>query len=575
MRCRRPPCTPWGSRPATAGGRPPPSRWWPTGRPSTACSASSAAPAAAPTGPATAGCWSAAAPLASIGGNVAHAQPNLVAQAIAAAIPLAVLAMLEGLKGDAGEVTRLTAQAADPDHATALDRPGQLPQATTVRRTDPTALPDNAARGGRLPAASAARRAQPDRPQHGRGAAAGGLCPAAAGRPTLDGPHPGRGRRLWPQQRRQLPATPAPTGCGAHPMSRPSWQLRDAAAWLCLPRHPGAAPALPPPPPPRPPARHRRRHSRTLRWGRAARVGIRAAASPPSTPWAAWSPTGSRTPPTNRARVLAWWTRHPQANIGLATGHRFDVLDVDGPAGAQAIRDAGRRPWPAQLGAAGPDRRGRLALLPGPHRPRQRPSPRPRACGLAGPGRLCGRPTQPPRLRPPLPVGRRPRPGHPTWPRCPRCCWSGCSPASASDRPGPVQLPAVGDGPGDRYARAALAQELARVATAPVGQRNRQLWESTRNLYNLVATGALDHREVDQGLLAGRRTLRAARRGAPPDPPHPGLGPPGRPGPPRPPTPAHQPRTHPCLATPACSSGRRANQGGEVRAMAAAGQPAG
>src|SRR5215207_6068906 len=45
--------------------------------------------------------------LASIGGNVAHAQPNLVAQTIAAAIPLAVLAMLEGLKGDAGEVTRL------------------------------------------------------------------------------------------------------------------------------------------------------------------------------------------------------------------------------------------------------------------------------------------------------------------------------------------------------------------------------------------------------------------------------------------------------------------------------------
>ena len=51
--------------------------------------------------------------LASIGGNVAHAQPNLVAQAIAAAIPLAVLAMLEGLKGDAGEVTCLAAQAAD------------------------------------------------------------------------------------------------------------------------------------------------------------------------------------------------------------------------------------------------------------------------------------------------------------------------------------------------------------------------------------------------------------------------------------------------------------------------------
>ena len=64
----------------------------------------------------------------------------------------------------------------------------------------------------------------------------------------------------------------------------------------------------------------------------------------------------------------------------------------------------------------------------------------------------------------------------------------------------PVQLPAAADGPGDRYAQAALAEELARVATTPRGQRNRQLWESTRNLYNLVATGALDHREVDQAL---------------------------------------------------------------------------
>jgi hypothetical protein len=74
---------------------------------------------------------------ASIGGNVAHAQPNLVAQAIAAAIPLAVLAMLEGLKGDAGEVTRLAAQAAAGDGAGTLDPAGQLPQATTVRRGDP------------------------------------------------------------------------------------------------------------------------------------------------------------------------------------------------------------------------------------------------------------------------------------------------------------------------------------------------------------------------------------------------------------------------------------------------------
>jgi hypothetical protein len=91
---------------------------------------------------------------ASIGGNVAHAQPNLVAQLIAAAIPLAVLAMLEGLKGDASEVTRLAAQAAGLNHATALDQPGQAPQGTTVRRTDTRAVLDGAGavNGSRRPA---------------------------------------------------------------------------------------------------------------------------------------------------------------------------------------------------------------------------------------------------------------------------------------------------------------------------------------------------------------------------------------------------------------------------------------
>jgi hypothetical protein len=83
--------------------------------------------------------------LASIGGNVAHAQQDLVAQAIAAAIPLAVLAMLEGLKGDAGEVTRLTVRAAALDRAGAIEQPSQRPQATIVRCPDTTAIPDTEA----------------------------------------------------------------------------------------------------------------------------------------------------------------------------------------------------------------------------------------------------------------------------------------------------------------------------------------------------------------------------------------------------------------------------------------------
>jgi hypothetical protein len=94
--------------------------------------------------------------LASIGGNVAHAQPDLVAQAIAAAIPLAVLAMLEGLKGDAGEVTRLAVRVADLERAGVPAQPAQGPHPTTVRRPDAAASLDSAmvAVGGRRPALS-------------------------------------------------------------------------------------------------------------------------------------------------------------------------------------------------------------------------------------------------------------------------------------------------------------------------------------------------------------------------------------------------------------------------------------
>jgi hypothetical protein len=119
--------------------------------------------------------------LASIGGNVAHARPDLVAQAIAAAIPLAVLAMLEGLKGDASEVTRLAARAADLHRAGALNQPDQLPQATTVRRTTPTANPDTAAA-----ALDSQRRALPAGPRSDP-ATVGARLQAAYALPRPDG----------------------------------------------------------------------------------------------------------------------------------------------------------------------------------------------------------------------------------------------------------------------------------------------------------------------------------------------------------------------------------------------------
>jgi Bifunctional DNA primase/polymerase, N-terminal len=217
-------------------------------------------------------------------------------------------------------------------------------------------------------------------------------------------------------------------------------------------------------------------------------------------PLGALVPHGVKDATTNRARILAWWTRHPQANIGLATGHRFDVLDVDGPEGAQVIRDlatthglhssgplvhTGGGGWhyylaPTGLGNVHPaglahvDWRGRGGYVVAP--PSRHSSGHPYQW-------VDGRDLDTPPGPVPVVLLDRLR-------------------ARQLQRPtGPAQLPAAGNGPGDRYARAALAEELARVATAPVGQRNRQLWESTRNLYNLVATGALDQREVDQGLL--------------------------------------------------------------------------
>lgn len=42
---------------------------------------------------------------------------------------------------------------------------------------------------------------------------------------------------------------------------------------------------------------------------------------------------------TDITRVENWWNNTPQANIGIRTGLRFDVVDIDGPAGVLAWAD--------------------------------------------------------------------------------------------------------------------------------------------------------------------------------------------------------------------------------------------
>ena len=150
---------------------------------------------------------------ASIGGNVAHAHPNLVAQAIAAAIPLAVLAMLEGLKGDAGEVTRLTAR----------PRPGPRGRARPARPTPaghhrPTHRP---------PQPSWTALARPTAP-------GGPRCPPGPARPTAAWwgrgcrrPTPSRGRTASPGRPAPWPRPPAAAAAAPLPSCNASAQQRE------------------------------------------------------------------------------------------------------------------------------------------------------------------------------------------------------------------------------------------------------------------------------------------------------------------------------------------------------------
>jgi hypothetical protein len=341
-------------------------------------------------------------------------------------------------------------------------------------------------------------------------------------------------------------------------MSRPNWRLRDAALSYAS----RGIPVLP--------LHYPLPHRGDLHSvGGEPQPGVGSGCScrdpgcgqPAKHPLGSLVPHGVRDATCNRARVLAWWTRHPQANIGLATGYRFDVLDVDGPAGAQAIRDLAATHG---LQSSGPLARtgggGFHYYL------------RPTGLGNVPPaglehvdwrghgGYVVASPSRHASGRPYQWIPGRDLDTPPD--QVPAVLLERLQPRQLQRQVAPVQLPAAADAPGGRYARAALAQEVARVASAPVGQRNRQLWESTRNLYNLVATGALHHRQVDHALLAAaercgllaeeprqtHRTLASGRQV--------GLAHPGRPRQPTDPE-----RIHPSPASSARGAGERTKEG--------------
>jgi hypothetical protein len=198
---------------------------------------------------------------------------------------------------------------------------------------------------------------------------------------------------------------------------------------------------------------------------------------------------------TEPDQVATWWRRWPQANIGLATGGRFDVLDVDGPAGVQALRRlvggdlllpgpvvrTGRGGWHYWVAATGygnaqpirglerVDWRGRGGYVVAP------PSRHASGARYRWLRPLAGElPEAPAALRellaPIVPARPAPPAGYLTSPRS--------------------------------YAQRVLADECASLAATARGGRNWRLWVAARNSYNFAAGGALEDDEVEAALLA-------------------------------------------------------------------------
>jgi hypothetical protein len=201
---------------------------------------------------------------------------------------------------------------------------------------------------------------------------------------------------------------------------------------------------------------------------------------------------------TDPTVVGGWWRRWPDANLGLATGRRFDVLDLDGRQGVEALRAAFHiAPWEhsgpvARSGSGGwhllyaPTGLGnRVGLLPGVDwRGRDGLIVVPPSQHATGRRYAWVRPLT--AALPEVPVGLR-------WLLAP-------PPATRTTLlPAPTTA-AVGRGGG--YGRAALVGERAAVAAAQPGHRNTTLNRAAFNLGQLVAAGLLDVEQVRAVLLA-------------------------------------------------------------------------
>ncbi len=199
------------------------------------------------------------------------------------------------------------------------------------------------------------------------------------------------------------------------------------------------------------------------------------------------------------AQIVAWWRRWPQANIGLATGARFDVLDVDGTAGLQALR---------QLAEGGLSLSGPLVRTGGAGWHHYlAPLGRGNAQPIRGLERVDWRGRGGYVVAPPSrhATGARYRWLRPLADELPQVPAPLRELLVAADRVRPRRPPPAPVAP-HSYAHRALIDECASLAATAPGDRNGRLWLAARNLYNFVADGALTDEEVQAALLAAADT---------------------------------------------------------------------
>ncbi len=65
--------------------------------------------------------------------------------------------------------------------------------------------------------------------------------------------------------------------------------------------------------------------------------------SPGKHPLAAAVPNGLTDASTDAEAIRRWWTRWPNANLGVRTGYAFDVVDIDGEVGAESFQKAAEK----------------------------------------------------------------------------------------------------------------------------------------------------------------------------------------------------------------------------------------